>query len=67
MIDNKDDEIINVQLPRSQYRILREVIRREETYGYIGKKLASLWIWAVAGGIITVISLWDTIFSRGTN
>lgn len=65
MTDNCDDEIINVQLPRSEYKILREVIKREETYSYIGKKLSSLWIWAVAGGTLTVISLWDTIFSKG--
>lgn len=59
MSDNNDDEIITVQLPRSQYKLLREIIKREETYSYIGKKLTSLWVWAFAGGVMTVWALWD--------
>lgn len=67
MTDNTDDEIITVQLPRSEYKLLREVLKREETYSYLGKKVTSFWVWAVAGGVLTVISLWDTIFSKGTS
>lgn len=61
MTDNSEDEIIDIRLPRSEYKILREMIRREETYSYLGKKLSSLWVWAVAGGILTVLALWDSI------
>lgn len=59
--DNKNDEIINVKLPRSQYDILREVIRREEAYNYWTARIKSSWVFVVGGGILTIFLLWDKI------
>lgn len=59
--DYKQDEVINVKLPRSQYEILREVIRREEAYNYWANRLKSTWIFIAGGGILTLWLLWDRI------
>lgn len=57
----KDDEIIIVKLPRAQYEILRTVLKREEAYNWVGNTLRSSWVWVAAGGLLSVIALWDTI------
>lgn len=59
--DNKDDEIIAVNLPRKDYKILREVIERERTYTWFKAYMRSWWVWALAGGVITVLTLGDKI------
>ena len=59
MSDNTDDELITVQLPRSEYRVMRQIIKERETYDNFRIKLQSNWIWFIAGGILTVWALWD--------
>lgn len=59
MSDNADDEIITVQLPRSEYKVMRELIKERETYNNLVHKLKTNWIWFIAGGILTLWALWD--------
>lgn len=59
MDDNRDDEIINVQLPRSEYKVMREIIQERETYNNLVLKLKTNWIWFIAGGLLTLFALWD--------
>lgn len=65
MIDNnddfKEDELINIKLPRKQYEVLKTMIEREETYTRLTNALKSSWIWVIGGGILTLILLWDRI------
>lgn len=61
--DFKDDELIDVQLPRSQYKILKEVIRREEAYNWFYRMIVTNWIFIVAGGVLTVLLLFEKLQS----
>lgn len=59
--DYKDDEVITVNMPRKDYKILRDMIERERTYSWIKNYLRSLWVWAFAGGIVVMLTLGDRI------
>ncbi len=59
----EDDEIITVQLPRKEYKILRQVIEREEAYSWFKRQLATSWIWIVGGGALTLLLLWDKVYN----
>lgn len=59
---NRDDEIVEVKLPRGDYEVLRDVLEREKTYSYISRRLKSTWVWVVAGGILSLFALWNLIF-----
>ena len=61
--DFKDDELIDVQLPRSQYKILKEVIQREEAYNWCYRMIVTNWIFIVAGGVLTVLLLFEKLQS----
>ncbi len=62
--DYKDEELVTVKLPRKDYQILKEVLKREEVYGWVAVKIKSFWVWAVAGGILTVWALFDKIVDK---
>ena len=61
--DFKDDELIDVQLPRSQYKILKEVIQREEAYNWFYRMIVTNWIFIVAGCVLTVLLLFEKLQS----
>lgn len=56
-MDNRDDEIITVNIPRRDYRILRDMIERERTYSWFKNWVRTLWVWALAGGVLALIAL----------
>lgn len=60
-LDNKQDEIIDVRLPRKDYETLREVIERENAYTWFKTTIRSWWVWAIAGGLISIFTLSDVI------
>lgn len=62
---DKQDEIVEVKLPRRDYETLRALLERERTYTNLTSYLKSFWIWAIAGGILTVWALWDKIINLG--
>lgn len=59
--DFKDDELINIKLPRKQYEMLKDIIAREEAYNWFTSALRSSWLWIVGGGILTLILLYDRL------
>lgn len=63
MIDNTDDEIITVNIPRKDYKILREMIDRERTYSWVKNYLRSLWVWGFVGGLLALSTFSDKIFN----
>lgn len=63
MEEYKNDEVIDVRLPRSEYDRLRKVLERERTYDYLGTKLKSNLIWIIASGALTFIYLYKEIFT----
>ncbi len=63
--ENRNDEIIDVRLPRSEYDRLRTVLERERTYDWVTTKLKSNLIWVVASGVLTFIYLYKEFFTIG--
>lgn len=63
--DFKDDELINIKLPRRQYERLKTMIEREEAYDRLTSMLKSSWIWIVGGGMLTIFLLYDRIATGG--
>ena len=59
--DYEDDELVVVKLPRSDVRALRKVIERENVYTWFGTRIKSWWIWVIASGILTFITLYKDI------
>lgn len=60
-VDNYDDQVITVKLPRKDYEIMRLLIKREQTLNNVTNILRSSWVWIVGGGILTLWLLWDKI------
>lgn len=58
---NKQDELVDIRLPRAEAEVLRKMIKREETYNNVTGMFKSSWIWVVAGGCLTLFALWDKI------
>jgi hypothetical protein len=63
--DFKDDEVINIKLPRAQYEVLKQMIRREQAYGWFASALKSYWLWVVGSGILTLLLLYDRMQGFG--
>ena len=59
--DYKQDEIIDVKLPRKDFETLREILERESAYTWLKSTMRSWWLWTVVAGIIGVISLYDIV------
>lgn len=61
--DFKDDELINVKMPRGKYKRLMKMIEREEGYDWLTLTLSTSWIWVVGGGVLTIWLLYDKLQS----
>lgn len=57
---NRDDEIIDVKLPRKDYEIMRDMIRKQEALGWLGQYFRNVILVAI-GGVISLFMFWDTI------
>jgi hypothetical protein len=57
---NKEDELIDVKLPRKDYEIMREMIKRQEALGWLGKYMRNVILVAI-GGFMTFFAFWDSI------
>lgn len=58
---NKQDEIVTVRLPRSEYETLRALIQERETYRNVATMVKTHWIWIVGGGALALYTLWDKL------
>lgn len=61
MSDPKDDEVIIVELPRKDYRIIRQMIEERQAMNGLSKIMARLF-W-FAGGLLAFAGLLD-VFRR---
>lgn len=59
---NKENEIVTVELPRWQVEIIKQLVKERNTMNNVTHFIKSWWIWVVAGGILTLWTLWDKIF-----
>ena len=57
----RDDELVTVQLPRSQFTLLKTILKREQAYNWFSGLISHSWIWVVAGGLFAVWGLYDKI------
>jgi len=53
--DNDSDELVNVRLPKADYEIMREIIRRQKTMGQI-LSWAKVVVFTIVGGIIVLLT-----------
>lgn len=58
--DFKDDELIDVRLPRKDYEMLREMIKKQEALTWIGRYFRNV-VFVAIGGILAFYALWDKI------
>lgn len=56
--DTKDDEIIEVKLPRKEYKIMREMIEERQAMNGLRKWLTTKVFW-FAGGIMAVLGVFE--------
>ena len=56
--DTKDDEIIEVKLPRKEYKIMREIIEERQAMNGLRKWLTNRVFW-LGGGILTVLGVFE--------
>lgn len=59
--DTNDDEIINVQLPRKDYKVLREILEREKTWSWLARWMKSGFLWTVVGSMLILMAFWEQI------
>ncbi len=55
-----EDDVIDVRMPRKDYEIMRDMIARQKALNWIGKWVKQV-VFVTAGGIITILALWDWI------
>ena len=58
MTDTKDDEVIEVKLPRKDYIVMREMIEERQAMNGLRKWLTTKVFW-FAGGLLTVLGLFE--------
>lgn len=56
-----EDEFVIVKLPKEDYQLLKDMIKERSAYNYLTAKLKSWWVWGVVGGLVTVLTFWDSI------
>jgi hypothetical protein len=57
--DFKNEELINIKLPRSQYDILKKMLREREAYTTLSTQVKNSWIWIVGSGVLAFMLLYD--------
>lgn len=62
----RENEIVTIRLPRAQYEVLKQMIKREQAYGWFASALKSYWLWVVGSGVLTLLLLWDKIHTFGS-
>lgn len=58
--ENKEDEIVVVQLPRKEYLLMRQMIQREETMSLVWRWMRTF-IFVLTGGILTLVTFGETM------
>lgn len=61
MSDPSDDEVIIVELPRKDYKIIRQIIEERQAMNGIGKIMTRVF-W-FAGGLLGIVGLFE-VFRR---
>lgn len=65
MIDNnsdfKQDELIEIKLPRHDYEVLKTMIKRENAYNWLISAIRTNILWVIGGGALTFLVLYDKL------
>lgn len=61
--DFKDDELINVKLPRKDFLLMTKIIAERRAYNTFTDALKNNWIFVVGAGLLALWGLWDQIHS----
>lgn len=57
---DKQDEVINVMLPKQDYNVLRDMIDKQKSLNWVGKWFRGF-LFVTAGGLLTLLALGDQI------
>lgn len=57
--DFKQDELIEIKLPRAEYEILKDMIQREQAFNWFKNAIRTNLIWVVGGGIVTFLLMYE--------
>ncbi len=57
---NKDDVVINVQLPLKEYKVMREMIEERQAMSGLKKWVFGRIFW-FAGGLLTVLGVFEAL------
>ena len=59
--DLDEDKIITVEMPLKDYRTMKTIINERQAYDIITGKFKTWWVWAVVGGVMTILAFWDVV------
>lgn len=63
---NKDDVVINVQLPLKEYKIMREIIEERQAMSGLKKWVFGRIFW-FAGGLLTILGVFEAFRQLGSH
>lgn len=46
---------------KEELEVLKAIIKEREAYNLFMNKIKSTWIWVIAGGVVTLLVLWEKI------
>lgn len=61
MDDFQDDELIEVKLPRSDYQLLKTMLKEREAKNWMTAKISSWWVFGLGTGALVLYNLSDKI------
>lgn len=59
--DYEGQELVVIKIQRKDLELFRKLLERERAYTWLMGTLTSWWIWTIAGGVITLLALYDKI------
>lgn len=61
--DFKQDEIIDVKLPRKDYQLLKKILEEREAKNWLTAKIASWWVFGLGAGALVLWQIWNELSS----
>lgn len=58
---NRQDELIEIKLPRSEAETLRALIKERQTYNFLIMKIKNWWVFSLAVGALGLIAFGEKL------
>lgn len=63
-LNDAEQKIFFLKLQRSEIKILREMIAREEAVSWFWARFSGFWKWGLAGTILTGFAVYEKIWEK---